>query len=199
MDVHPYTCRAGAAVAAAALLACTSFPPAEAAVTARTASTSQAANSGTWGAAASLKAAPPYGTGSLTLTFTNSGPPGKPSFEPQYFTVGNTGTLHLTAADYTATTTAPASVHFVIDYCTGVWNAGTCAGGSSTTFLTTPGGSSTTNLAGARAPGSPTTNLQLRATAVATGQVRNSDPPQTLTIDVRVNRIHVRAATTAGS
>ncbi|WP_427006418.1 hypothetical protein [Pseudarthrobacter sp. H2] len=197
MNVHSYVGRAGAAAAAAALLVCTSFTPAEAAVTARATSVSRAAGSGTWGAAATTDPAAPPGS-PLTLAFTNNGNPAHPSFTPQYFTVRNTGTLAITSGTYTLTPAAPDTVGFVVESCSGTWNetADTCTG-TITTTLTAPSGSTPTTTTSPTIPTASGTTIRLRATVNANGNIPNNTT-QTLTIAVTVNRTQVRTATTTG-
>lgn len=196
MNVHRYSSRAAAAIAAAVLLVCTSTP-ADAAATANTTSASQTASSGTWGAVATLNTAAPYGSGSLTLSFANNGGVGNPAFTPQYFTVGNTGTLPLTAASYGGSTSAQPNVQFIVESCTTAWNEGTgsCTGGTIATVLTTPTGTSTIPSTLGPAPASSGAGIRLRASAAFNGSVPKT-PASTLTISITVDRTQVRAATT---
>ncbi|WAH95868.1 hypothetical protein [Arthrobacter sp. MMS18-M83] len=198
MNVHRYSSRTAAAIAAAVLLVCTSTP-ADAATTANATSASQTASSGTWGAVASLSTTAPYGSGPLTLTFTNNGKPATPSFVPQYFTVGNTGTLPITAASYGGSTSAPSSVQFFIESCSGTWDepTGACLGGTATTILTTPFGTSTIPDTPGPAPATSGAGLRLRASVASTGNVSKS-AILTLTLSISVDRTQVRSATTTG-
>lgn len=200
MNVRSYPCRAAAAIAAAALLVCTS-KPAEAATVANAASASQAVGSGTWGAVASQSTAAPYGSGPLTLTFTNTGSSGNPSFKSQYFTVGNTGTLPITAANYTGATAAQSSVRFIIESCSGIWNEtnDTCSGGTATVLTTAFGTSTITPVAGPAPATSATAGIRLRARVNTNGSVPNNNPTQTLSLSITVDRTQVRTATTTGS
>jgi hypothetical protein len=177
---------------------CTSTP-AEAATTAKASSVSSAVSSGTWGAVATLSPAP-YGPGPLTLPFTNNGNPAQPSFVPQYFTVGNTGTLDITAANYTATATAPTSVRFIIESCSTGWdeNNNVCQGGTPSQVLAAQGGSPAVTVTSATVPAVLSTSIRLRARIATTGNVPNNST-STLTIDVTVARDQVRAATKTGS
>lgn len=196
--MHSYPGRAAVAIAAAALLVCTSTA-AQAATIATAASVSQSVGSGSWGAVATLSTAAPYGTGALTLTFTNQGTPGQPSFPPQFFTIGNTGTLPITQAGYTGTAVAPATVQFIIESCNGGWDPinNVCPSGTPTQVLTTPAGSSTVSVTSATVPSSPGASLLLRARVATTGTVPNNSTP-TLTAGVTVARSQVRTATTTG-
>ncbi|WP_354351123.1 hypothetical protein [Pseudarthrobacter sp. PvP090] len=196
--MRTHTGRAGAVVAAAALLVCTSTP-AEAATTAKASSVSQAVSSGTWGAVATLSPAP-YGPGPLTLTFANNGNPAQPSFTPQYFTVGNTGTLPLTRAGYTGTADAPSTVQFIIESCSTGWveEQDVCQGGTPSTVLEAGFGSPADPVTSATVPAVPGTSIRLRARIETTGNVPKKST-STLTIDVTVTRAQVRAATRTGS
>lgn len=199
MNVHLYPGRAVAAIAAAVLLVCTSTP-AEAATAAEASSVSRTVGSGTWGAAATLNTTAPYGTGPLTLTFTNIGSPGQPSFTPQYFTVGNTGTLPLTQASYTGTPDAPSAVKFIVESCSTTWNesTGVCQNGTTTQILAAQGGSPAVPVTSTTVPANAGGSIRLRARVTTSGQIPNHSTT-TLTIDVTVNRTQVRSATTTGS
>lgn len=196
MNVHHYSSRAAAAIAAAVLLVCTSTP-AEAASTANTASASQTVGSGTWGAVATLRSAAPYGTGTLTLSFTNQGSSDNPSFKPQYFTVVNTGTLPMTKASYSGTTSAPSSVQFLVDSCSGTWNeaTGACQGGTPARVLAPQSGSFPYSVTSTTVPASAKTSIRLRATVVVNDNISTTP---TLTVNVAVDRTQIRAATTTG-
>ncbi|QYF91107.1 hypothetical protein [Arthrobacter sp. PAMC25284] len=141
------------------------------------------------------------GSGALLLTFPNKGNTSSPSFAPQFFTVGNTGTVLLSKATYTGTTTAPSSVNFVVESCSGTWNetTGACQGtpGTIAPVLTTPTGSSTASVVSTTVPEHPDTAVRFRATVKFSGNVPNS-PATTLTFGVAVDRTYVRAATTTG-
>jgi hypothetical protein len=197
VNVHSYPSRAATAVAAAVLLVCTSTPAD--ATTGGAASASQTASSGTWGAVATLSTAAPYGSGPLTLTFTNLGSAGNPSFPPQYFTVGNTGTLPLRAASYGGSTQAQSTVQFLIESCSATWNetTGACPGGTVTTVLTTPAGTSTIPATPGPAPTAAGTGIRLRAKVSLSGNLPNNTTP-TLNISITVDRTQVRTATTTG-
>lgn len=196
MNVHRYSGRAAAAIAAAVLLVCTSTP-ARAATTANAASASQAASSGTWGAVATLSTTAPYGSGSLTLSFANIGGVGNPAFTPQYFTVGNTGTLPLIAASYGGSTSAQPNMQFIIESCSTTWNeaTGACTGGTTATVLTTPTGTSTIPSTLGPAPATSGPGIRLRASVAFNGSVPKT-PASTLTISITVDRTQVRSATT---
>ncbi|MEW1808955.1 hypothetical protein [Pseudarthrobacter sp. NPDC080039] len=198
MNVHPYPSKAAVATAAAALLVCTSVP-AQAATTATAASVSQSVGSGSWGAVATLSTAAPYTTGALKITFTNQGTPGQPSFSPQFFTIGNTGTLPINRAAYTATAVAPSTVQFIVESCNTTWNesTGVCTNGTTAQLLATPAGSSTSSMTSTTVPSTPGANLRLRARVASTGNVPNNSPT-TLTVDLAVDRTQVRTATTTG-
>ena len=195
MNVHHYPGRAAAAIAAAVLLACTSTP-AQAATFANAAA-SQTVSSGSWGAVASLSTAAPYGSGPLTLSFTNNGIPAHPSFTPKYFTIGNTGTIPIMQATYVGTTTAPSTVRFIIESCTSTWNetTGACPGGTVATILTTPTGTSTIPATSGPGPANSGTAIRLRARITFSGNVPKTPAP-TLTIGITVDRTQVRTATT---
>ena len=197
MNVHHYPGRAAAAIAAAVLLACTSTP-AQAATTANTASGSQTVPSGSWGAVPSRNTAAPYGSGPLTLSFPNNGGVGNPSFTPVYFTVGNTGTLPITAANYGGSTSAQPPVQFTLESCSTTWNEGTgaCPGGSVATILTASG-SSTIQATPGPAPASQGAGIRLRARANSDGSGNvPKTPASTLTLNISVDRTQVRTATT---
>ncbi|WP_028268109.1 hypothetical protein [Arthrobacter sp. MA-N2] len=199
--MHHYPSRAAAAIAAAVLLACTSTP-AQAATTATASASyapSQTPTSGTWGAVATQSSSG-FGTGPLALSFTNHGGVGNPSFTPQYFTVGNTGTLFITAANYSGSASVLANVQITLESCSGTWNetSGVCSGGNVTTIFTVSSGSSTIPATLGPAPASPGTGIRLRATASSSGKVAKS-PASTLSLDVSVDRTQVRTATTTGS
>ncbi|MGO4856131.1 hypothetical protein [Arthrobacter sp. 2MCAF14] len=193
-----YPRRAAAAIAAAVLLACTSTP-AQAVTLATTTTASQAVSSGSWGAVASKSTAAPYGSGPLTLSFTNNGNPAHPSFTPKYFTIGNTGTIPITQANYVGTTTAPSTVRFIIESCTSTWNetTGACPGGTVATVLTTPWGTSTIPATSGPAPADSGTAIRLRARITFSGSVPKTPAP-TLTIGITVDRTQVRTGTTTG-
>ena len=196
MNVLSYTGRAAVAIAAAALPVCT-FTAAHAATTATAASASQSVGSGSWGAVATLSTAAPYGTGALKLTFTNQGTPGQPTFAPQFFTVGNTGTLPITQATYTGTAVAPSTVQYIVESCSTTWNesTGACTSGTTTQVLATPAGSSIVSVTSATVPTKPGANLRLRARLASTGSVPNNSTT-TLTVGIAVDRTQVRTATT---
>lgn len=198
MNVRSYPSRTAAAIAAAVLLVCTSTP-ADAATTANAASASQTASSGTWGAVATLSTTAPYGSGALVLAFSNNGNPAHPSFIPQYFTVGNTGILPITAASYGGSTSAPTTVQFFIESCSGTWNETTdlCLGGTAATILTTPAGTSTIPATPGPAPATSGTGIRLRARVSFSGSVPNGTT-STLTISITVDRTQVRTATITG-
>ena len=201
MDVRGYRGRAGAASSVAALLVCTSMAAATAASTATAPSPSQAVKTGTWAAVAGQAVDGSSGTGALSLTFRNAGNTSNPSFEPQYFNVSNTGSLAISKAAYTGTATAPSSVNFVVESCSGTWNetSGACQGspGTIATVLTTPTGSSSTTVVSTTVPEHPGAALRLKATLKFSGNVPSS-PATTLTIGVAVDRTYVRAARTIG-
>ncbi|MHA7263996.1 hypothetical protein ACX80W_12420 [Arthrobacter sp. TMN-37] len=199
MNVHSYPGRAGAAVAAAALLVCTSTPAA-AATTAEASSVLAAVGSGTWAAAASLRTAAPFGPGPLTLTFDNSGSPAHPSFQPQYFTIGNSGTLPLKQVGYTGTAVAPSTVQFIVESCSTGWdeNNNVCQGGTPSQVLATQGESPAVPVTSTVVPADPGTSIRLRARIRTSGKVP-AKSTTTLTIDVTVNRAQARTATATGA
>jgi hypothetical protein len=184
--------RTAATLAATALLVCASLTPAEAASTAQASSAGVAASSGAWGAVATTNTAAPYGTGALVLSFPNAGTNGQPSYPPQFFTVGNTGTINLTAATYTATGT-PATASFTIESCSGAWNetANTCPG-TITTVITTAMSPQTSTAVPAGA------GQSIRLRAKVTGTIAKFTVPS-LTLGVSVTRAQARAATTTGN
>jgi hypothetical protein len=191
VGAHPSS-RAAATLAATALLVCASFTPAQAASTAQAASASVPAGSGNWGAVATTNITAPYGTGALVLPFPNAGTNGQPSFLPQFFTVGNTGTMAITAAGYTATA-SPASVAFVVESCSAGWDeaANTCsvAPGTVLTTAASPQTSSTVPTGAGQA---------IRVRASVTGTVPKNTTPS-LTVGLSVTRAQTRPATTTGS
>lgn len=191
MGAHPPS-RAAATLAAAALLVCTCLTPAEAASTAQASSAGVAASSGSWGAVATTNTTAPYGTGTLTLPLPNAGTVGQPSYPPQFFTVGNTGTLTLTGATYTATGT-PTTATFTLESCTAGWNeaANTCPG-TITTVLTT----ATSPQASTIVPAGAGQGIRLRASVA--GTIAKQTVPA-LTIGLSVTRAQVWAATITGS
>lgn len=175
--------------AVAALLVCTSLTPADAASTAQAWAVTTA-SSGTWGAVATANTSAPYGSGHLVLTFPPR--PGLSSYPPRFFTVGNSGTLPITAATYTATG-APLGASFTIEACSGRWDetANACPGTTSTIVST-----STSPHESAAVPKLAGEALRLRAT-VAAGSVAIFSTP-TLTVGVSVSRQQVRPASTTG-
>ena len=106
--------------------------------------------------------------------------------------MGNTGTLNLTAATYTATGT-PTTATFTVESCSGVWNetTNTCPG-AITTVLTT----ATSPQTSTAVPTIAGQGLRLRATV--TGTIAKSTTPS-LTIGISVTRSQARTATTTGS
>ncbi|UYY83737.1 hypothetical protein OIT41_20535 (plasmid) [Arthrobacter sp. YA7-1] len=196
MNVHHYPGRTAAAIAAAVLLACTSTP-AQAATTA-TASTAaqQTVGSGSWGAVATVNTTAPYGP--LTLTFNNNGNPAHPSFTSRYFTIANTGTLTITAANYTGTASAPSTVQFIVESCSTAWNepTDTCPGTPTQILAPAPGSSSST-VTTTTVPASPGAQIRLRARVSTSGNVPKSST-STLTIGITVDSTQVRDATTTG-
>ena len=194
MSVHSPSSRAGAAVSVTALLLCTSLGAADAASSAQAASASTIASSASWGAVATTSTAAPYSPGPLVLTFpTGATGHGNGLREPaQFFTVGNSGTLTLSAATYTVTSVATnsAPVAFSVDYCSTGWNesANTC----SVPFAVVTSTSAPT--LSAVAPSAPGTGLRLRARLTGT-----SSRSTAVTINLEVARAQVRAATTTGS
>lgn len=192
MGVHPPSRAAAATLAAAPLLVCASFTPAAAASTAQAASAALTASSASWGAVATTNTTAPYGTGTLVLPFPNMGTNGQPSFLPQFFTIGNTGTLAITAADYTATS-SPTSVALVIESCSTGWNetANTCSAAPATVLTTATSPRTSSNV-----PTGAGQAIRLRATL--TGTVPKNTTPS-LTVGISVTRAQTRAATTTGS
>lgn len=184
--------RTAAILAVTALLACTSLTPAEAASTAQASSARVVAGSGTWGAVATTNTTAPYGTGALVLTFPNTGTNGQPVYPPQFFTVGNTGTITLTAATYTATGT-PSTATFTIEACSAGWNesANTCSGVISTVLTT-----ATSPQASTVVPPGAGQGIRLRASVA--GTIPRSTTPS-LTVGLSVTRAQGRPATTTGS
>ena len=181
MDAHHS--RAGAAAALTALLLGTSLAAADAAGSARTASTTTLVTSGSWGAVATTKTSAPYGTGPLVLGFTLLGT------STRYFNVVNTGALPLNAAMITATTRGNTAV---IEACSTTWNEtfGTCPSGTITT-VTTTSTSPATLTASLPAYGS-TIRLRARITDLLTVN-------STVSVSVDVSRAQARAATRTGS
>ncbi len=199
--MHHYPSRAVAAIAAAVLLACTSTPAQAAAIATTSTAVQQAVGSGTWGAVATQSTAP-YAPSSvlLTLTFQNYGNPSSPSFTLQYFTVGNTGNLPITAANYITSTVAQTSVQFIVESCSTTWNetSGTCPGGTVAQVLATQFGSSSATTPGP-APATPGTGLRLRARVSTNGNVTPNNFSPALTISTNVDRTQVRTAKSNGS
>ena len=192
MDVHSRSSRAGAAAAVTALLLCTSLGAADAASSARATAT-RAVTSGGWGAVATTSSTAPFATGTLSLPLLNTaGNNGNPVYSPRFFTIGNTGTLSITGAVYTATA-SPAGATFKVEACSVTWNeaAGTCAGTLST-VLDTPA----TKLVSSIVPTAPGSGIRLRASV--SGSIPKNTTP-TLTFDVEVARNQTRTATVTGS
>lgn len=192
MGAHPSS-RAAAAVAGAALLVCAGPTQVEAASAAQAVSSQVGASSGGWGAVATTATAAPYSAGAaLVLPFPNAGTNGQPSYPPQFFTVGNTGTLNISAANYAITGT-PTTTTFTVESCNAGWNeaANTCPGSISSvvTTLTSPQSSTVV-------PGGGGQGIRLRASV--TGTIPKNTVPA-LTIGISVTRAQVRASTTTGS
>lgn len=164
---------------ATTLLLCTSLAAADAASSAKVASTT-AVTSGHWGAVATTGTATNV-SGPLELTFPGTTP------EPQYFNVVNTGALSLTSQIYKATTTGN-SVE--IQMCSTTWNEpnGSCSGN----LTTVPINGSTIFTAPLPATGS---KIRLRARIIGLQLLGSS----TVTISVSVTRAQVRAASVTGS
>lgn len=192
MSVHLTSSRTAAAAAVTGLLLCTSLAAADAAGTAQASSPSRTVSSANWGAVATTRTAAPYGTGSLPLRFSNTGKDAALVDESKFFTVGNTGTLAIAGATYTATA-SPGTLVLRIEACSGTWNeaAGSCTG-SVSTVLQTPA----SEMASSTVPTGAGTATRLRAGI--TGLVPAHTAP-TLTIGVHVSRDQVRAASITGS
>lgn len=184
MDVHLPNSRAGAAVAAAALLLCTSLTAADAASSAEAASPKVAVSSGSWSAVATTSRVPPYGTGPLQLSFPIL------DTKPQYFSLVNTGTVPLIAETLSATTNSSA----IIETCSTTWDeiTGSCLSGTVTTVISTATGAGSTVLTNPLpAPGS---SIRLRAQLLDLNLLGS-----TVTINVEVTRAQARAATVSGA
>lgn len=191
MKVHVTSSRTAAAAAVTGLLLCTSLAAADAAGTAKAASAPRTISSANWGAVATTRTSAPYGTGSLTLRFSNTGKDISLVDENKYFTVGNTGILGITGATYTATA-SPSTLTLKIEACSGAWNesADSCTG-SVSTVLQTPA----SNIVSSTVPTGAGTAIRLRAGI--TGLVPPHTTP-TVIIGVNVTREQARAATTTG-
>ncbi|XAS68275.1 hypothetical protein V3C33_02815 [Micrococcaceae bacterium Sec5.7] len=188
MPLQRISSRAVAAVPATALLLCLAVTPAQATGKAEARSVSQQAGAGSWGAVATTNTAAPYGTGPLALQFT-----GLllvlPS--PKFFNVANTGTLTLTGATYTATTTQPAAV---VEACSTSWNESnnTCPSGTITQIVQTGTGPSASTFVPVNAGAA--IRLRARITSLLSLGIA-----ATVTIGVSVDRGQVRTATTTSS
>ncbi|GAA4026457.1 hypothetical protein GCM10023063_04120 [Arthrobacter methylotrophus] len=200
--MHHYTSRAAAAIAAAVLLACTSTPAQGATIATTSTGSQQAVGSGKWGAVVTPDSAATYAPSPvpLKLTFRNYGHPSSPSFTPQFFTVGNTGNLPITAASYVTSTVAQASVRFIVESCSIGWDepSGTCPGGTVEQVLATKFGPDSETTPGP-APATPGTGLRLRARVETNGNVTPNNYDPALTISTNVDRTQVRTATNNGS
>jgi hypothetical protein len=119
---HPNSSSA-TVITAALLLFTGARRPAEAAVQGRAQSATAAVSSGTWGAVATTATTAPYGTAPMSLSFPAL------SVSARFFTVGNTGTLTVTAATYTASS-SNGLVTVKIEACNSGWNetANSCSG-----------------------------------------------------------------------
>ncbi|NKX53853.1 hypothetical protein [Arthrobacter mobilis] len=174
---------AGAAMAATLFLGYAAEPVA-AHADARLQSGPQGVSSGIWGAVATTATQAPYGSGPLALRFNASllaAPP------PQFFTLGNTGTLRLTGATFTATASTGTAV---LEVCSTVWNEtnNTCPQGTVTEVARSGTAAYSASISPVNGGGS--TRVRARVT---TAIISASD----VGVSVSVSRAQVRTAIVA--
>jgi hypothetical protein len=190
VDVHYSSSRAGAAAAVTALLLCTSLAAADAASSAQATSAPVTVSSGSWGAVADMDGAAPYALTPLELNFPNGGSPGQGNLKNQsaLFAVINIGSLGLTAAEYTVTSSGAAP--FSLDACSVAWTQrdNSCPG--QLTVLTNTSLPSISSVV----PSAPGSTLWLRAALTGSAPINTK-----ITISIKVTRAQVRAASVTGS
>ncbi|NKX49451.1 hypothetical protein HER39_02415 [Arthrobacter deserti] len=144
----------------------------------------QGVSSGIWGAVATTAAQAPYGNGPLALRFNASllAPP-----PPQFFTLGNTGTLRLTAATFTVTATTGTAV---LEVCSTAWNEtnNTCPQGTITEVVRSGTAPRSASISPVNGGGTIRARARITSAIVSASDVG---------ISVSVNRAQVRAATVA--